>query len=309
MADISPADEAPRRRFLPGAARAVLWLAALGALLLSGFTAWRLESSAPAEAEISRLDARLDTLAAAQAALEREDAETRDRLEAREAASNALAARLDGARAALAQALAAADGPPAPAEWKLAEVEYLLRVANSRLAMERDVEGAGNLLAGADAILAELGDFAYHEVRGLLAEERLALGGYRGADTQGAYLRLEAMKALLDSLPLRLPAYIGRGDDAVPASDEAGSEAAEGSSMRGVNPSRSPAEGSSMRGANPSRSPAEGSSMRGVDPSRSPAEGPSRSPAEGSFMRGVDPSRSPAEGSSMRGVNPLALPG
>ena len=37
---------------------------------------------------------------------------------------------------------------------------------------------------------------------------------------------------------------------------------AEGSSMRGASPSRSPAEGSSMRGASPSRSPAEGSYSR-----------------------------------------------
>ena len=50
-------------------------------------------------------------------------------------------------------------GPPSEREWKLAEVEYLLRIANHRILMERDVVAARDLLSAADAVLNDLDDF------------------------------------------------------------------------------------------------------------------------------------------------------
>lgn len=93
------------------------------------------------------------------------------------------------------------------AGWRLTEVEYLMRVANHRLLMERDAGGAENLLALADEVLAETGALAYHDVRALLAEEIAALRAFEGVDAQGMFLRLEAIKGQLDELPLHLPAY------------------------------------------------------------------------------------------------------
>ena len=124
------------------------------------------------------------------------------------------------ARSSMAEAIAdaVAGAPPTPREWKLAEVEYLLTIANHRLVMQEDAEGAQRLLALSDRLLADLDDFRLHEVRALLAEERLALETFGYADTQGVFLRLEALKGLLESLPLRLPEYAaGEPADAGPS--------------------------------------------------------------------------------------------
>jgi len=121
---------------------------------------------------------------------------------------------LGEARAAMTEAVAdtVASAPPTPSEWRLAEVEYLLTIANHRLLMQHDAKGALSLLALSDGVLADLDDYRFHEVRALLAEEQLSLKTLRYADTQGVFLRLEAVKELLDRLPLRLPEYAS--DDA-----------------------------------------------------------------------------------------------
>jgi uroporphyrin-3 C-methyltransferase len=98
--------------------------------------------------------------------------------------------------------------PPSSREWKVAEVEYLLRIANHRLLMERDAVAAAKLLAAADEVLAGLDDYSLYPVRAQLAAERLALGNVEEIDVQGAFLRFEAIKATLNQLPLQLPEYL-----------------------------------------------------------------------------------------------------
>ncbi|MDE0190998.1 MAG: uroporphyrinogen-III C-methyltransferase [Gammaproteobacteria bacterium] len=126
---------------------------------------------------------------------------------------------LTEARAAVTDVVAenVASAPPAPREWRLAEVEYLLTVANHRLLMQDDANGALRLLALSDGVLAGLDDYRFHEVRALLAEEQLSLKTFAYADTQGVFLRLEAVKELLDRLPLRLPEYTSDDADDVSA--------------------------------------------------------------------------------------------
>ena len=97
--------------------------------------------------------------------------------------------------------------PPSPREWKVAEVAYLLRIANHRLLMERDTQGALGLLSAADVILTELDDFIFYQVRANLADEILALKNVESNDVQGLYLRLEAVKGEISALPLKLPRY------------------------------------------------------------------------------------------------------
>ena len=125
---------------------------------------------------------------------------------------------LSEARTAMAEAVAAntANAAPAPAAWKLAEVEYLLTVANHRLLLQRDAAGALELLALSDQVLADLDDLRFHDVRALLADEQLALRSFEYPDTQGVFLRLEALKASVDDLPIRLPKYLAE-DSEVPA--------------------------------------------------------------------------------------------
>lgn len=102
----------------------------------------------------------------------------------------------------------AEQAPPSRREWMVAEVAYLLRIANHRLLMERDVDSALHLLTAADTILLELDDFGLYQVRAELADEILALKNVESNDVQGIYLRIEAVKGDLVELPLQLPEYL-----------------------------------------------------------------------------------------------------
>ncbi|MEH6355593.1 MAG: uroporphyrinogen-III C-methyltransferase [Marinobacter sp.] len=78
-------------------------------------------------------------------------------------------------------------------DWLLAEAEYLLRVANQRLLIEKDIKGAASALQAADDVLAESDDIGVYSVRQQLAREMLALKGIVAVDRTGLYLQLEAV--------------------------------------------------------------------------------------------------------------------
>lgn len=77
-------------------------------------------------------------------------------------------------------------------DWLLAEAEYLLRIANQRLQIEKDIRGALSALEAADEVLNESDDIGVYPVRQQLAKEILALKGIAGVDRTGLYLKLEA---------------------------------------------------------------------------------------------------------------------
>ncbi|WP_369600140.1 uroporphyrinogen-III C-methyltransferase [Hahella sp. SMD15-11] len=89
-------------------------------------------------------------------------------------------------------------------DWLLAEAEYLLRLANQRLALERDVKGAAKLLEAADAVVAEADDPALYPVREALAQELAALKATGLPDRTGLFLRLNALAAQVDKLNQRV---------------------------------------------------------------------------------------------------------
>lgn len=109
-------------------------------------------------------------------------------------------------RESLKDALQAA--PPSQREWKLAEAEYLLRIANHRVLMEQDSKGALQLLLAVDAIVEELDDFALHGLRARLADEIIALRQVPRDDLQGIYLRIEALKSQLDKISFAVPEFV-----------------------------------------------------------------------------------------------------
>ena len=78
-------------------------------------------------------------------------------------------------------------------DWLLAEAEYLLRVANQRLLIEKDIKGAASALQSADDVLAESDDIGVYPVRQQLAREMLALKSIAAVDRTGLYLQLEAV--------------------------------------------------------------------------------------------------------------------
>ncbi|HEA53002.1 uroporphyrinogen-III C-methyltransferase [Marinobacter antarcticus] len=77
-------------------------------------------------------------------------------------------------------------------DWLLAEAEYLLRIANQRLLIEKDIGGALSALKSADEVLTESDDIGVYPVRQQLAREILALKGISSVDRTGLYLTLEA---------------------------------------------------------------------------------------------------------------------
>jgi len=79
------------------------------------------------------------------------------------------------------------------ADWLLAEAEYLMRLANQRLLMGKELSGARDLLAAADAIVLELDDSALYPVRAALADNMAALAAAGSFDLEGRYLRLAAL--------------------------------------------------------------------------------------------------------------------
>ncbi|GKW49683.1 uroporphyrinogen-III C-methyltransferase [Halomonas sp. NCCP-2165] len=102
-------------------------------------------------------------------------------------------------------------------EWLHAEAAYLLRLANQRVQLERDPEGAAALLRTADARLREADNPALLPVRRALAAELAALDAVPRVDRTGLYLALNAQQEQLATLPLSqdveaLALEIGNGE-------------------------------------------------------------------------------------------------
>jgi len=88
-------------------------------------------------------------------------------------------------------------------DWLLAEVEYLLKLANQRVRIERSAYGAGALLEEADSILRDLDAPDLHSLRRAIAEDLAALRLMSKIDVEGIYLSLVAVTQQIENLPLR----------------------------------------------------------------------------------------------------------
>lgn len=91
--------------------------------------------------------------------------------------------------------------------WSLAEVEYLLRIANQRLQLQRDVKTARLALQAADARLQELADPQFLKVREQLAKELASLQTVTHVDSDGVSARLGVLMALVDELTVEGSKY------------------------------------------------------------------------------------------------------
>ncbi|WP_245574104.1 uroporphyrinogen-III C-methyltransferase [Neptunomonas japonica] len=87
-------------------------------------------------------------------------------------------------------------------DWLLAEVEYLLRLANQRILMENTSSGALSLLKSADKILKETDDVSIYAVRKTLASDIAALESVPTFDLEGSYLKLAALSEQINNLRL-----------------------------------------------------------------------------------------------------------
>lgn len=87
-------------------------------------------------------------------------------------------------------------------DWLLAEAEYLLRLANQRVLLERSANGALALLQSADDILRETNDVSLYNVRKALATDVAALEAIPSLDVDGIFLKLAALNERVDHLTL-----------------------------------------------------------------------------------------------------------
>lgn len=174
--------------------------------------------------ERDRLALRIETLEASSRALAEELGVARTALETFDAMALERRAAMVELESKFNESFASAinAAPPSAREWRLAEAGYLLRVAGHRAVMERDFDGAIRLMAAADEVLLELDEPQLAEVRQLLAVELLNLKAVESTDVNGIFLRIEALKPLIGSLPLRLPVYSGASEEAGESTPPAG---------------------------------------------------------------------------------------
>ncbi len=106
-------------------------------------------------------------------------------------------------------------------EWMAAESDYLLRIANRRLTLERDVRGALLALRSVDGLLAEGANPVYLPVREQLRSEIQSLEAITPVDVDGIALELSALSKQLDTLPLATaPRDIGKTQAQEPQTDD-----------------------------------------------------------------------------------------
>src|SRR5690606_3338161 len=96
-------------------------------------------------------------------------------------------------------------------DWKLAEAEYLLRLANQRVLLERNSCNADAMAKSVDEILRDLNDPDDFTVRKALASEIGELVVDGDLDREGVYLRLLALSEEINKLPLIKP--LGDADE------------------------------------------------------------------------------------------------
>ena len=78
-------------------------------------------------------------------------------------------------------------------DWLLAEAEYLIRLANQRLMMGKEIKPALELLKAADSIIKGLDDSALYAVREALANDMSNVRAAGTFDLEGHYLALAAL--------------------------------------------------------------------------------------------------------------------
>ena len=97
--------------------------------------------------------------------------------------------------------------------WALAEVEYLLNIANQRVLLANDALGASNALEMADARIEALSDYRLHPLRALLADELLALSSVVKVDGDGMALQLQTALDNVDSLQVLMAPAVTEGEE------------------------------------------------------------------------------------------------
>ena len=112
-------------------------------------------------------------------------------------------------------------------DWLLAEAEYLLKLANQRLLVERSTDAAEGLLEQADKILRDMADPQLTAIRRAIARDLTQLKLATRTDLEGLYLRLASLAESVPQLPVVPARKPQEEDETVGEPPEASPPAAE----------------------------------------------------------------------------------
>lgn len=180
----------------------LLLLAILAAIGGGGYVAW--QQYQKLMAETSQADQNTESLTALQAELRRQ-----------QDVSSALANELNQVQQNLEQRISVGEDRIAAQQrrlqamsttsredWQLAEAEYLLKLANQRVLIEKNPSSAVALLEEADNILRELDTLDLFSLRQAVARDLAALKLADKVDVEGLYLRIDGLAQQIEALPL-----------------------------------------------------------------------------------------------------------
>ncbi|MDZ7788310.1 MAG: uroporphyrinogen-III C-methyltransferase [Halofilum sp. (in: g-proteobacteria)] len=85
--------------------------------------------------------------------------------------------------------------------WRLAEIRYLLSIAQRRVLIDRDIRSAVAALEAADRAIGEFGDVRLLPLRQRIVEDLSALRSVETADIEGIALRLQNLLGRVPELP------------------------------------------------------------------------------------------------------------
>ncbi|MEH6491629.1 MAG: uroporphyrinogen-III C-methyltransferase [Halopseudomonas sp.] len=190
----------PRQAGVPNArsgGRGLVWLALLIALGALAFSGWQWQQQ---QAQLKQL---LEQL---QAGGEQRQQRLDDRLEgvpqgADWQSMQRLVAEMQRSQQAIGERLDILQGDGRE-DWKLAEAQYLLRLASLRLLAVQDVSAARELLTTVDGILKSMPDSGLYGVREQLAQYQAELEALPELDRPGVFLRLAALRDQVERLVL-----------------------------------------------------------------------------------------------------------
>ncbi len=152
----------------------------------------------PLESEITKLKQTvMDGMAA-----------TEPRLAALDNANKALYEKIE--EMAKTQALTNAD---VVESWNMAELEFLLQIANQSALLVRDLEKAQSALNLADQLLNSLTDPRLYQLRSLIADEKLALASVAKVDIEGLAIQLQSMLNKVEQLDVLMGPQLGQQDE------------------------------------------------------------------------------------------------
>ncbi|MEH6563763.1 MAG: uroporphyrinogen-III C-methyltransferase [Halopseudomonas sp.] len=187
-----------------GGGRGLTWLALLVALLALAFSLWQWQQR---QAQQTQQQAQLQQLLEQmQAAGEQRQQQLEGRLEGVPQGDSwqsmqRLVAEMQRSQQAIGERLDILQGDGRE-DWKLAEAQYLLRLASLRLLAVQDVSAARELLRTVDGILKSMPDSGLYGVREQLAQYQAELAGLPELDRPGVFLRLAALRDQVERLVL-----------------------------------------------------------------------------------------------------------